>query len=177
MPTSAARSPPPPSAAPTASASSPLSAQARFVALQTDQIDLLVRNTSWTLSREAVIGVQFTGTLYHDGQAFMVPRKPATRDLAGLNGAQICVGKGTTSEAGLADYFAARKWKYTPVVLESLERAGAGLLQRQVPRVYRRPLAARGGARRGAEGRGGIRDPAAADLEGVARPGGQARRR
>ena len=97
-----------------------LSAQARFVALQTDQIDLLARNTSWTLSREAVIGVQFTGTLYHDGQAFMVPRKAGTRDLAGLNGAQICVGKGTTSEASLADHFAARKWKYTPVVLESL---------------------------------------------------------
>jgi general L-amino acid transport system substrate-binding protein len=98
----------------------PLFASARFPALQADEIDLLVRNTTWTLGREAFLGVQFAGTLFYDGQGFMVPRKGKVRRIADLKGATICVDKGTTSEQNLADYFRAHGWSYKPLVLESI---------------------------------------------------------
>jgi general L-amino acid transport system substrate-binding protein len=98
----------------------PLFASARFPALQADEIDLLVRNTTWTLGREAFLGVQFAGILFYDGQGFMVPRKSKVRRIADLKGATICVGKGTTSEPNLADYFRAHGWNYKPLVLESV---------------------------------------------------------
>ncbi|HVO83220.1 MAG TPA: amino acid ABC transporter substrate-binding protein [Syntrophobacteria bacterium] len=98
----------------------PLFASARFPALQADEIDLLVRNTTWTLGREAFLGVQFAGILFYDGQGFMVPRKGKVRRIAELKGATICVDKGTTSEQNLVDYFRARGWNYKPLVLESV---------------------------------------------------------
>ena len=98
----------------------PLFASARFPALQADEIDLLVRNTTWTLGREAFLGVQFAGILFYDGQGFMVPRRGKVRRIADLKGATICVVKGTTSEQNLADYFRAHGWTYQPLVLESV---------------------------------------------------------
>ncbi|MGE5310351.1 MAG: amino acid ABC transporter substrate-binding protein, partial [Nitrospirota bacterium] len=98
----------------------PLFASARFPALQADEIDLLVRNTTWTLGREAFLGVQFAGILFYDGQGFMVPRRGKVRRIADLKGATICVVKGTTSEQNLADYFRAHRWDYKPLVLESV---------------------------------------------------------
>jgi len=98
----------------------PLFASARFPALQADEIDLLVRNTTWTLGREAFLGVQFAGILFYDGQGFMVPRKSKVRRIGDLKGATICVEKGTTSEQNLADYFRAHGWNYKPLVLESV---------------------------------------------------------
>ena len=98
----------------------PLFASARFPALQADEIDLLVRNTTWTLGREAFLGVQFAGILFYDGQGFMVPRKGKVRRIADLKGATICVEKGTTSEQNLVDYFRAHGWNYKPLVLESV---------------------------------------------------------
>ena len=98
----------------------PLFASARFPALQADEIDLLVRNTTWTLGREAFLGVQFAGILFYDGQGFMVPRRGKVRRIADLKGATICVVKGTTSEQNLADYFRAHGWSYKPLVLESV---------------------------------------------------------
>ena len=98
----------------------PLFASARFPALQADEIDLLVRNTTWTLGREAFLGVQFAGVLFYDGQGFMVPRRGKVRRIADLKGVTICVVKGTTSEQNLADYFRAHGWTYQPLVLESV---------------------------------------------------------
>jgi general L-amino acid transport system substrate-binding protein len=98
----------------------PLFASARFPALQADEIDLLVRNTTWTLGREAFLGVQFAGILFYDGQGFMVPRRGKIRRIADLKGATICVVKGTTSEQNLADYFRAHGWSYKSLVLESV---------------------------------------------------------
>jgi general L-amino acid transport system substrate-binding protein len=98
----------------------PLFASARFPALQADEIDLLVRNTTWTLGREAFLGVQFAGILFYDGQGFMVPRKSKARRIGDLKGATICVGKGTTSEQNLADYFREHGLNYKPLILESV---------------------------------------------------------
>ena len=77
----------------------PLSASERFPALQARKIDLLTRNTTWTLVREAVMGVQFTATLFYDGQTFMVPAASPIQRATDLDGATICVQKGTDQPA------------------------------------------------------------------------------
>jgi len=97
----------------------PLKASERFPALQTKVVDLLLRNTTWTLGREAGLKVQFAGVLFYDGQAFMVPKTGGARTLAELNGATICVEKGTTHQQNLADYFEAHGLRVTPLVIDS----------------------------------------------------------
>ncbi|MEZ0306839.1 MAG: amino acid ABC transporter substrate-binding protein [Ramlibacter sp.] len=97
----------------------PLSSAARFPALLDNRIDLLARQTTWTLGREAGLKVRFAGVLLYDGQAFMAPAKTAPKNIAGLDGATICIEKGTTHVDGLAGYFAANSLKYTPLVIES----------------------------------------------------------
>jgi general L-amino acid transport system substrate-binding protein len=96
----------------------PLRASARFPSLKLGQIDLLARQTTWTLQREAALRVQFAGILYYDGQGFMTPAAGA-KSISQLNGATICVEKGTTHELNLADYFAARRLRVKPVVVDS----------------------------------------------------------
>ena len=102
----------------------PLSTAARFVPLRANEIDILARNTTWTIGREAGLGVYFVGTLYYDGQGFMAPRKGRAKKIADLTGAKICLIEKTTSEENLADYFAARGWKYQAVLAKTLEDAG-----------------------------------------------------
>lgn len=97
----------------------PLRASARFPALQSAAIDLLAHNTTWTLSREAGLAVQFAGILFYDGQAFMVPTAGRVTSVAQLNGANVCVEKGTTHETHLADYFVARRMRVNPLVIDS----------------------------------------------------------
>lgn len=97
----------------------PLAAPARFVALKMGKIDLLARNTTWTLGREALLGVQFAGVLYFDGQAFLVTRKSVINRASQLRGATVCVEKGTTSELNLADYSNEKSLKIKPLVLDS----------------------------------------------------------
>ena len=97
----------------------PLRASARFPALRGGQIDLLARNTTWTLLREAALGVQFAGVLYYDGQGFMVSAKSGIKTLARLKGATVCVEKGTTSAQNLADYSAQRDLGIKPLVIDS----------------------------------------------------------
>lgn len=101
----------------------PMTASARFPALLSGEIDLLLHNTTWTLGREAGLGVHFAGTLYYDGQAFMVSRKSGVRRVADLNGATICVIQKTTTEVHLADYFKTRGWTYRPLVSVALAEA------------------------------------------------------
>lgn len=97
----------------------PLMTSARFLALRSGQIDILARNTTWTLGREVGLGVQFAGVLYYDGQGFMVARKSRISKIDQLKGAAICVEVETTSEENLKDHFRARGWKYQPVLLKS----------------------------------------------------------
>jgi general L-amino acid transport system substrate-binding protein len=100
----------------------PLRASERFPALKSGAIDLLVRNTAWTLGREAGLKVQFAGILYYDGQGFMVPAASGVKSVAQLNGATVCVEKGTIHERSLTDHFAAHGLKVTPLVIDSTAR-------------------------------------------------------
>jgi general L-amino acid transport system substrate-binding protein len=99
----------------------PLSAQARLTALQSGEIDLLSRNTTWTLTRETANGLNFSGVNYYDGQGFMVPKKAGVTSAKQLSGATVCVQTGTTTELNLADYFRANKLDLKPVTIEKYE--------------------------------------------------------
>jgi general L-amino acid transport system substrate-binding protein len=103
----------------------PLLASTRFPALQTRRIDLLLNNTTWTLTREAVLKVQFPGILFYDGQGFLVPAKIAT--LADLDGATICVERGTTHQRNLDAYFETKGWSVKPLVIDSSPEAANAL--------------------------------------------------
>jgi general L-amino acid transport system substrate-binding protein len=99
----------------------PLNAKERFTALQSGEVDLLSRNTTWTMSRDTSLGLTFTGVMYYDGQGFMVHKSLGLTDVAQLAGASICVQTGTTNELNLADYFTTQKLSYRPVVFERLD--------------------------------------------------------
>ncbi|MDW8232016.1 MAG: amino acid ABC transporter substrate-binding protein [Roseiflexaceae bacterium] len=96
----------------------PLTAEQRFAALQSGEIDVLIRNTTWTLTRDTDNGGNFVATTFYDGQGIMVPKASNITKLEDLNGATICVQKGTTTELNLADQMAARNLPYTPAVFE-----------------------------------------------------------
>jgi len=99
----------------------PLNASQRFTALQSGEIDILSRNTTWTLTRDASLGLFFTGVTYYDGQGFMVPRKSKITSAKQLKGATICVQSGTTTEKNLSDYSKANNLAMKPVVFETQE--------------------------------------------------------
>jgi general L-amino acid transport system substrate-binding protein len=99
----------------------PLNSQQRFSSLQAGEIDVLSRNSTWTLTRDASLGVVFTGINYFDGQGFMVPKKLKIDSAKKMNGATVCVQAGTTSEKNVADYFGANGMKYKPVVFDTAE--------------------------------------------------------
>jgi general L-amino acid transport system substrate-binding protein len=99
----------------------PLTAQQRFTAIQSGEVDILSRNTTWTIARDTSLGLNFVGVNYYDGQGFMVPRKLNVKNAKQLNGATICVQSGTTTELNLADYFRSNQMTFKPVVIEKLE--------------------------------------------------------
>lgn len=96
----------------------PLSAKERFTALQTGEIDILSRNTTWTLVRDTALGLDFPGVIYYDGQGFMVSKKAGVKTLKDLNGATLCTQTGTTTELNIADTFRSQNLKYKLVVFE-----------------------------------------------------------
>ncbi|WP_342362669.1 amino acid ABC transporter substrate-binding protein [Terrarubrum flagellatum] len=100
---------------------SPLSAKDRFTALQSGEVDVLVRNTTWSMSRDTQLGFNFGAVNYFDGQGFMVRKKLNVSSAMELSGASICVQQGTTTELNLADYFRANKMKYEPVVFAAAD--------------------------------------------------------
>ena len=102
---------------------SPLNAQQRFAALQSGQVDILSRNTSWTLTRDASLGMSFAAITYFDGQGFLVPKKIKVTSAKQLKNAQVCVQSGTTSEKNLSDFSRANKLAIKPVVFDSFEAA------------------------------------------------------
>jgi general L-amino acid transport system substrate-binding protein len=101
----------------------PLSAQQRFTALQSGEVDILSRNTTWTLTRDASLGLVFAGVTFFDGQGFMVPADLGVQSALELDGAEVCVQPGTTTELNLADYFRANSMEFTGVVIESFEQS------------------------------------------------------
>jgi len=103
----------------------PLSAQQRFSALQSGEIDVLSRNTTWTLTRDTSLGLNFAPVTFFDGQGFMVPKKLGVKSAKELEGATVCVQPGTTTELNLADYFRANKMTFKPVVIQELAEVEA----------------------------------------------------
>ncbi|MYZ50127.1 amino acid ABC transporter substrate-binding protein [Propylenella binzhouense] len=103
----------------------PLSAKERFTALQSGEVDVLIRNTTWTMSRDTSLGLKFAGVNYYDGQGFMVRKDLGVSSALELSGASICVQTGTTTELNLADYFRANKMDYNPVVFEKLDETNS----------------------------------------------------
>ena len=100
---------------------SPLSAKERFTALQSGDIDMLSRNSTWTMSRDTTLGLLFAGVTYYDGQGFLVPNKLGVKSALELNGASVCTQTGTTTELNLADYFKTNKMEYKIVAFEKNE--------------------------------------------------------
>lgn len=98
----------------------PLTAKERFTALQSGEVDILSRNTTWTMSRDTSAGLSFAGINYFDGQGFMVNKSLGVKSAKELSGASICVQTGTTTELNVADYFRQTGMTYKPVVFEKL---------------------------------------------------------
>ncbi|MGE0006700.1 MAG: amino acid ABC transporter substrate-binding protein [Parvibaculaceae bacterium] len=96
----------------------PLSAKERFTALQSGEIDVLSRNTTWSMSRDTSLGLKFAGVTYYDGQGFMVKKSLGVNSALNLNGASVCTQTGTTTELNLADYFKANNMTYQVVAFE-----------------------------------------------------------
>jgi general L-amino acid transport system substrate-binding protein len=104
-----------------------LTAKERFTALQSGEVDILSRNTTWTLTRDASLGLTFAGTNYYDGQGFLVNKSLGVKSAKELDGAAICIQSGTTTELNVADYFRANGgMKYTPVVFDTSDQTVKG---------------------------------------------------
>jgi general L-amino acid transport system substrate-binding protein len=99
----------------------PLSAKERFTALQSGEIDILSRNTTWTMSRDSSLGLNFAGVIYYDGQGFLVRKGLGVTSALQLDGASVCTQTGTTTELNLADFFRTNNMKYEVVAFEKAD--------------------------------------------------------
>jgi general L-amino acid transport system substrate-binding protein len=97
----------------------PLTTTTRFTALASGEIDVLVRNTTWTFSRDVDLAFEFAGINYYDGQGFLVPRELGVSSAMDLDGATVCIQTGTTTELNLADFFSSNGMSYEPVPIET----------------------------------------------------------
>lgn len=100
----------------------PTNTQNRFTTLQSGEVDILSRNTTWTSSRDSTLGAVFAGTIFYDGQGFMVKKSSNVKSATQLNGATVCVQPGTTTELNLSDYFRTKKMNFRPVVVNELQQ-------------------------------------------------------
>lgn len=103
----------------------PLSAQERFTAVQTGEVDVLIRNSTWTSSRDTTVGLNFAPVNFYDGQGFMVRGDSGISALEDLEGRSICVQSGTTTELNLADIMEALDIQYQPVIFETADQLSA----------------------------------------------------
>lgn len=103
----------------------PLSAKERFTALQSGEVDVLPRNTTWTMSRDTQLGLNFSVVNYYDGQGFMVRKDLGVKSALELSGASVCTNTGTTTELNVADYFRANKMEYEIVAFEKADEVVA----------------------------------------------------
>ena len=104
----------------------PLTAKERFTALQSGEIDILSRNTTWTMQRDSALGINFVGVNYYDGQGFMVSKELGITSAKELDGASVCIQSGTTTELNLADYFRVNGMKFKPVVFDTSDQTVKG---------------------------------------------------
>jgi len=104
----------------------PLTAKERFTALQSGEIDMLSRNTTWTHTRDTSLGLNFAGTIYYDGTGFMVSKKLGVASAKELDGANACIQAGTSTELAISDYFRENKIKYKPVTFDTSDQTRAG---------------------------------------------------
>jgi general L-amino acid transport system substrate-binding protein len=125
----------------------PLSATRRFDALHGGEVDILSRNSTWTMGRETDFGITFVGVTYYDGQGFMLPRSADVPSALELGGAKVCVQADTTSAANLADYFIANNMAYEVVVtaspaesLATYKDGGCGVLTSDMSQLYSQRL-------------------------------------
>ena len=101
----------------------PVAFKEAFTAVQSGEIDILSRNTTWTFQRDTKLGLEFVGTIFYDGQGFMVPKKLGVKSATELDGASVCTQSGTTTELNVTDYFTSHNMSYKPVVYESADEA------------------------------------------------------
>ncbi len=106
----------------------PTTGQSRFPALQSGEVDMLARNTTWTFDRDVKLGFEFTGINFYDGQGFIVRKSLGIKSALELDGASVCVGTGSTTELNLGDFFTANNMSYTPVVYVTADEIRAGYL-------------------------------------------------
>jgi general L-amino acid transport system substrate-binding protein len=106
----------------------PLTTKVRFTVLQSGEVDMLSRNTTWTLQRDVELGLEFVGVNYYDGQGFMVPASLGVSSATELDGASVCIQVGTTTEMNLADYFAGNGMSYEAVPVETNSEADAAYI-------------------------------------------------
>jgi len=104
----------------------PLTAKERFTALQSGEIDILSRNTTWTINRDTTLGLNFVGASYYDGQGFIINKDLGVTSALQLDGATVCINSGTTTELNLADYFRHNKMEYTPIVFDTADHSIKG---------------------------------------------------
>ena len=104
----------------------PLTAKERWTALQSGEIDMLSRNSTWTHTRDTSLGVNFTGVNYYDGQGFMVKTALGVKSALDLDGASVCLQAGTTTELNLADYFRIHGMKYSPITVDTSDQSVQG---------------------------------------------------
>jgi len=101
----------------------PLSAKERFTALQSGEIDMLSRNTTWTYTRDTSLGLDFTAVNFYDGQGFMARKDLGVESALDLDGATVCTEQGTTTELNMADFFRKHKMNYVPVIVQKADEA------------------------------------------------------
>ena len=105
----------------------PLNAKERLTALQSGEIDVLSRNTTWTSTRDSAMGLNFAGVTYYDGQGFLVNKKLGVKSAKELDGASVCIQAGTTTELNLSDYFRANNMKYSPITFDKSDETATAL--------------------------------------------------
>ena len=148
----------------------PLSAVDRFEALTSGKIDLLSRNSTWTMSRDLGLGIDFAGVSYYDGQGFLAPLSFGFTSALQLQGARICVVTGTTTEANAGAYFAGQAHRRHIHALRYQARGSRRLRRAELRRLHRRPVGARRRAIAAQRARRAC-DHAGSDFEGTARAG------
>ena len=104
----------------------PLTAKERFTALQSGEIDMLSRNTTWTHTRDTSLGLNFAGTSYYDGAGFRVKKNLGVKSAAELDGANACIQAGTSTELAIADYFREKKMSYKAVTFDTSDQTRSG---------------------------------------------------
>ena len=104
---------------------SPLSAKQRFTALSSGEIDILSRNTTWTMTRDTQLGLNFAGVNYYDGQGMMVPTALGVKSATELDGANICTNTGTTTELNITDYFRSNNMSFNLIAFEKADEVVA----------------------------------------------------